>query len=80
VALFYNLHDYNSTDHEWHVGEKLTQLNEYGRTCVHLQADGHELELIREQFEGIPMHKSRGVVRWDGKDAAFIAMNLTNPR
>jgi len=78
MALFYTLMDYNNgTEGEWHVGQDLRQLNEYGRTCVDLQADGHELEVIREQFTGIPMASGR-VVRWKGDNAAFIAMNIRN--
>jgi len=78
MALFYNLHDYNTVDHEWHIHESTRLMKEYGRTCVHLQADGDELEAIRQQFTGIPMHSGR-VVRWRGEMAAFIAMNLQNP-
>ena len=40
-----------------------------------LQADGDELEKIKQEFTGIPMHKGR-VVRWSGETAYFIVQNL----
>lgn len=80
MALYYSLYDSDTrNEYEWHVGGDLKQLNEYGRQCVRLQADGDELELIREQFDNLPIHKTRRVVRWDSAMAAFIAMNLQNP-
>jgi hypothetical protein len=40
-----------------------------------VQADGHELELIKRQFTNIPMTANR-VVRWQGDDAKFIINNI----
>jgi len=40
-----------------------------------IQADGDELELIRNQFTGIPITTTR-VVRWRGETAGFILDNL----
>ena len=41
----------------------------------HVQADGDELELIRDKLSNIPM-ADRRVVKWYGEDARFIIMNL----
>jgi hypothetical protein len=41
---------------------------------VAIQADGHELEHIRELFKNIPMTDKR-VVSWHGETANFIAHN-----
>ena len=40
-----------------------------------VQADGHELEKIREQFSNIPMTNNR-VVYWSGETAKFIIDNI----
>lgn len=78
MALFYNLYDSDlHNEHEWHVGRSTKQMNEYGRQCIALQADGDELEAIRSQFTNLPIHTTRRVQRWSGDFAAFIAMNLT---
>ena len=44
-------------------------------TSLLVQADGHELEKIRQQFQNIPMTNNR-VVRWTGNHARFIIENL----
>jgi hypothetical protein len=40
-----------------------------------VQADGHELEKIKEQFPNIRMATNR-VVSWTGEDAMFIIKHL----
>lgn len=40
-----------------------------------VQADGHELGKIREQFSNIPMTNNR-VVYWNGETAKFIINNI----
>ena len=40
-----------------------------------VQADGHELEVIRKQFINIQMASNR-VVRWTGENARFIVENI----
>lgn len=40
-----------------------------------VQADGHELQAIQQQFSGIPMTSAR-VVRWTGESARFIINNI----
>lgn len=76
MALFYTANGIVK-DAEVHVGNTkgLQAMRNIGRSVISLQADGHELEAIREQFTGIPMHKGR-VVEWFGDTAAFIAMHL----
>ena len=74
--IHYNLYDSNvANSHAWTLGQPIQNLNEYGRCCVDLTASGRELELIREQFQFIPMTRA-DEVRWTGDTAAFIAMNL----
>ena len=46
----------------------------HGDTLI-VQADGDELEVIRNQISGIRMTRNR-VVRWRGGDAQFILENL----
>lgn len=40
-----------------------------------VQADGHELGKIREQFSNIPMTNNR-MVYWEGETARFIINNI----
>lgn len=65
---------YQGNNREWHVN---TPLPSFGSrdSVVHLQADGDELEAIREQFTGIPMHRGR-IVTWRGEIASFIFAHL----
>lgn len=64
-------------DFDCHIHDKgLTIPRTVASDVIELQADGHELEYIRERFQNIPMHKGR-VVRWKGEMAKFIAINLT---
>jgi hypothetical protein len=42
---------------------------------VFIQADGHELHHIENQFTNIRQSTKR-VVRWTGEDARFILLNL----
>lgn len=60
---------------EWHIGNK-TDLTALAYTVQEVQADGHELELIRYHFKNIPDVPNRRVVRWRGEMAAFIVSNL----
>lgn len=51
-------------------------LNHFGNLDnLQFQADGHELEIVRDQFQNIPMTKNR-VVRWNGQTAQFIIENI----
>ena len=76
MALFYSINGIGK-EIELHVGDTqgIKKMNFFGLWCLDLQADGNELEAIRNQFTGIPMHNGR-VVKWFGADAAFIAMHL----
>jgi len=44
-------------------------------TIVEVQLDGHELEYVRQDMTGIPMHKDRRVQKFYGDHAKFIAGN-----
>ena len=59
----------------WHVGESHPFIVDGSTTCVELQADGDELDLIRSKFSGIPMYAGKVVV-WKGETARFIIDNL----
>lgn len=77
MALYYNLYDSDhDNQHEWHIGESTKSMNDYGRQCIKIQADGDELGAIQDQFTGVPMHRTARVQKWSGDMAAFIAMNL----
>lgn len=62
---------------EKHVGSNLLIACEEEVTSV--QADGHELEYIKQYFTGLPMHNGR-VVSWYGDHANFIAHNWNRIR
>jgi hypothetical protein len=59
---------------EFHVGGKDRKIV-YETSITRIQADGDELEAIREQFTGIPMSTARVVV-WYGEMSRFIAGNI----
>lgn len=42
---------------------------------VEVQLDGHELEYVRQDMTGIPMHKNKRVQKFYGDHAKFIAGN-----
>jgi hypothetical protein len=79
MALYYSANGIVA-DQELHVGNtegiKLMRGRADSVSC--LQADGDELEAIREQFTGIPMHNGR-VVEWFGDTAKFIARHFKSP-
>ena len=53
----------------WRVGHKMT----FDTSSIsEVQADGHELEWIRENFSNLPMFKGR-VCNWFGDMAKMIA-------
>jgi len=72
----------NGASIEWHVGEDLRRLVRLlggGVELKHVtqaQADGDELEHIKANFTGLPMHNTRRVQTWFGDHAQFIADNL----
>jgi hypothetical protein len=66
-------------DNTFHVGS-----GRIAKTCntsfgtgsnLIVQADGHELEHIKQQFQNIPLTHNR-VVRWTGEYAKFIVNNI----
>ncbi len=60
----------------WHVGQKNPVEYLDVPKVTEVQADGHELEYIYENFTDLP-HLSNGrVVRWFGDHARFIAGNI----
>ena len=66
-------------DFEWHVGESPPILYGDVKDVTEVQADGHELDYIINNMEGLPIAKTR-VVRWFGDHARFIVANLRYKR
>lgn len=64
---------HNTYESTWHVGQKLNYINPLDVRMV--QADGDELEEIKNKIENIPFTVGR-VQRWFGDDAKFIVANL----
>lgn len=66
-----------TTEDSLHMGGSsyLKALRETEPVSVEVQADGHELNAIAEQFINIAMHNGR-VVKWTGETARFIFNNL----
>lgn len=69
----------------WHVGESTTMNMPELSTITHIQADGDELEYIKELFRlemtgvphyTIPMPLDRSLVTWYGDFARTIIANL----
>lgn len=74
----------------WHVGEKKPEWPVYlsypsargnetepFKDVVEIQADGHELEYIRQNFKNLPDATHKRVVSWKGDMAQFIYDHLT---
>ena len=53
-----------------HVGTRFRK--EVVRRTVEIQADGHELELILNICDGIPVAKNARIMNWYGDHAKFI--------
>ncbi|MFA6358622.1 MAG: hypothetical protein WCY09_08210 [Candidatus Omnitrophota bacterium] len=69
------------TSIEWHVGEDLRRLirllgGGVELNVIQVQADGDELEHIKNNFTGLPMHNTRRIQTWRGDHAQFITDNL----
>lgn len=62
-------------DVPWHIGQRLPGIDKDLANVVEVQADGHELDLIKAHFRNIPMSESRVVV-WTGETAQFIYNNF----
>lgn len=54
---------------EWHVGEKVSHIFHPHILCI--QADGDELEYLKQKLTGIPFYPGR-IVTWYGDMARFI--------
>lgn len=57
------------------IKELFTGLNPVSYQLIAIQADGHELDFILNNFAGIRTSRGR-VVSWLGDDAIFILNNL----
>lgn len=57
------------------VGDKYVSIQELMEYVSMVEADGHELEWIRENISGIPFSKN-AVQSWYGDFARFIASSL----
>lgn len=63
-------------DVEYHVGTKNRSVVALASVTTNVQADGHELEYIKRNFTGIPLHNSLRVQTWRGPIAQFIVDHL----
>lgn len=64
---------HRNNERTWHVGDKKFPVDHTEVADVmEIQADGHELEVIKTSITGIPT-SNRAVVNWYGDDAKFIA-------
>jgi hypothetical protein len=61
----------------WHIREHLDVGYHEVPLVEEVQADGDELELVREICQNIPMTNGH-VVRWFGDTAKFIVASLIN--
>ncbi len=71
MALY--ITDNNRRDFVWHVGKQ--NLPVAMSEIIAIQADGDELEHIKNKMSNIPMTDSR-CVRWYGDMAKFIVSNV----
>jgi hypothetical protein len=77
----------SGTVRNWHVGEPICVEYDEVRAIAEIQADGHELEYIENQYSGqvaamttkvysIPRPNNKRVIRWFGDIAQTIVGNL----
>ena len=64
--------DYKGVEVTWYIGRPKPLCN----SCTEVQADGHELEKIRRNFQNLPIPAHQAVVTWKGDLAQFIYDNL----
>ena len=68
-------------EYQWHVGDKKPEAMTGSMTSapfddvIEIQADGHELNLIRQNFKNLP-DCDKAVVSWKGDWAQFIYDHL----
>lgn len=65
---------HNNHSCTWYVGEPKPTIE--AEVVASIQADGHELGAILEQFDNLPKHKSSPVQEWFGDHAKLIWANL----
>ena len=59
----------------WHVGKELPRgIGEFDYVVI--QADGDELEYVRNNFVNLPIRKNSRTCLWEGGFARFILDNL----
>ena len=66
----------NGSDREWYVGRGPKEIKKYSLEVSSVQADGDELEHIKDKFKNIPLSIVERVVTWFGDNAKFIVANL----
>jgi len=57
---------------QWHVGETLRVMNTEN-LVTEIQADGDELEYLKQNFENLPYSRLARAQNWYGDMAKFIA-------
>lgn len=62
---------------EWHIPfSGIKHFYNFGNKVTNAQADGDELEYIKNNFGNIPMALNKRVVEWFDSDAKFIVRHL----
>ena len=76
--LYFTVTDSNTglhSEHTWHVGEQT--YSACASYVSSVQADGDELDYIKETMLHLPMRRDKSVVSWYGDHAKFIIANLS---
>jgi hypothetical protein len=77
MSLYYSLENTKvENTFDWRVGESSKFMNEHGKQCVEILANGNELEAIRKQFGDLVIPKNQRIVEFSSETAALIATNL----
>lgn len=78
VTFISKIHLGVTEEFSWHVGSPEFADGKFNSSeyFVEVQADGHELEYILQNFTGLLIRKDRRVITWSGDAAEFIFNNL----
>jgi hypothetical protein len=70
--MLYFINAENNREYSWHVGMP----KPYMTRCSEVQADGDELQAIKDQFVNLPMSSKRHVVTWKSDFALLLVQHL----
>lgn len=74
----YYVVDKNQDERTYHLGDKMSSKDQYSMAIdvVYVQADGHELDRIKELFNGTLPCTTGRVVRWGGALAQTVHLAM----